>query len=153
MASQRVGAGASSIIPSLLKRICPQIHCFFFFMARGMDVAGWCPSSPPAWEKSILSTDLISNSSLLLLQQCLASRIKRPSMGIFKQSNWVSWSNCIKINFMKLPFFLFSYCFGQPFRIFLFWLLYLFFNPLVYFNKFGFCYFFLRHKSLWIRKW
>jgi len=37
VASQRIGAGASSIIPSLLKMICPQP---LFFMARGMDVTG-----------------------------------------------------------------------------------------------------------------
>ena len=78
--------GASSIIPSLLKRICLQIHCLFFFMARGMDAYGWMVSIISSFlRKSILrSTVVISNSSLLLLQLCLSSRIELPSRGIIK---------------------------------------------------------------------
>jgi len=60
--------------------------------------------------RSILrSTDLISDSSLLLLQLCLSSQIKRPPMGIIKQSKGVS----LKINFTKFPFVFFSFVFGN----------------------------------------
>jgi len=41
-------AWASAIIPSLLKKICPQIQCFFFIIIMWMHVAGWFPSSLPS---------------------------------------------------------------------------------------------------------
>ena len=55
-------------------------------MAREMDVYGWMVSIIFSFlRKSILrSTDVILDSSLLLLQLGLPSRIKRPPLGIIK---------------------------------------------------------------------
>ena len=78
--------------PLLLERICPQIYRFDL------------EQQPYSYFEKLGSS----------------SRIKCPSLWVIKKIKCVSLSSCVNINFRKLSFLLFFYCFWQLLIIFLY---------------------------------